>query len=166
MHVAAEQMHGARAPSYQTGQPLAVEEPQAIERGYADVARRMVLKDQEQSRIRRQDLVPDPSHSDRAELTVMFAVGSQRVEVQEASAVEVVSALKESVDVLNFGEGFQQGSAIIVIADQKAKRRRHLIQFCTQEAVGAWIPQLDEVARDHDALGVRVKRSDLFEAAP
>jgi hypothetical protein len=36
----------------------------------------------------------------------MLAVGSQRVEVQEASAVEVVGALKESVDLLDLREGF------------------------------------------------------------
>ena len=49
----------------------------------------------------------------------MLALGSQRVEVQEASAVEVVSTLEESVDVLDLREGCQEGIAIIVIADQK-----------------------------------------------
>jgi hypothetical protein len=53
-----------------------------------------------------------------------------------------------------------------VIADQEAKGRRHLFQFRTQDAVGARIVQLDEVARDHDALRVRMKRFHLVEAVP
>ena len=68
--------------------------------------------------------------------------------------------------MLDLREGFQECTAIIVIADQKAKRHRRLLQLRTQEAVRARIAQLDEVAGDHDALSVRVKRFDLFEAAP
>ena len=159
-------MRGAAARLHETGQPLALEEPQAIERRDADVARRMVLKDQERSGIRGRDLLADPSHPGQAQLTVLFAVGSQRVEVQELSVVEVVGALEKSVDVLDLREGCQQGIAIIVIADQDASRRRHLLQLRPQETVGARIPQLDEVAGDDDALRIRVKRFDLFEAGP
>ena len=53
-----------------------------------------------------------------------------------------------------------------MIADQEARWRRHLVQLRPQEAVGTWIPQVGEIAGDHDALGVRVQCFDLFEAAP
>jgi hypothetical protein len=43
-----------------------------------------VLKDEERSLIGGHDLVADPSQPGQAQLTVMFSVASQRVEVQDA----------------------------------------------------------------------------------
>jgi hypothetical protein len=57
----------------------------------------MVLKDQERPCIRGRDLVAEPPHPGRTQLTLMPAFGGRRIEVQEASAVRIVSALKEPV---------------------------------------------------------------------
>jgi hypothetical protein len=63
----------------------------------ANVAWRMMLKDQERSRSRGRDLIAEPSHPDRAQLAVMLAVDSQRVEIQEARASDIVSRVNEAV---------------------------------------------------------------------
>ena len=76
------------------------------------------MKDEKRSLIGGHDLVADPSQPGRAQLTVMLAVASQRVEVEDARAIEVIGALNESVDMLDFREDLQKGIAVVVIADQ------------------------------------------------
>lgn len=96
----------------------------------------------------------------------MFAVASQRVEAKETRAIEVFGALDKTLDTVDLREGCHQGIAVIVVAHQEVVRHRHPLQFRTQDAVGTRIPQLDEVAGDHDALRVRMKHSDFVEADP
>jgi hypothetical protein len=69
---------------------------------------------------------------------MMHAVGSERIEVEKARAIEFVSALHEAFDIVDLRETFQQRIAVVVIADEKPIRYLHRLQLSAQRAIGSF----------------------------
>ena len=166
MKVAAEQVRRTAARANQICQCAAVEKPQAVERRDPDVTWRMMQEDEKGSVVVHGDLIGDPADPGRAQLAMVLAAVSDRVEIQETRIAQVTHALHESTDGFYLEKRLKQRCPVIVISYQQMVRQGTSLQLLTQEFVGSVMVELDEISGQHDTFCIRMQCRYFVEATP